>query len=81
MYIHVHISFADFFLKQLCILVLDLLKDSILHQEDHVHSYPYDWRTKKPVIIRASSQWFVDNKKLKPTAKVTVLLLYPPKRS
>lgn len=23
-----------------------------------IHSYPHDWRTKKPVIFRATSQWF-----------------------
>ena len=22
------------------------------------HSYPHDWRTKKPVIYRATPQWF-----------------------
>ena len=22
------------------------------------HSYPHDWRTKKPVIYRATAQWF-----------------------
>lgn len=29
------------------------------------HSYPHDWRTKKPVIYRATSQWFVSVSKLK----------------
>ncbi|HEV8606590.1 MAG TPA: isoleucine--tRNA ligase [Tepidisphaeraceae bacterium] len=24
-----------------------------------VHSYPHDWRSKKPVILRATEQWFV----------------------
>lgn len=24
----------------------------------YVHSYPHDWRTKKPVIFRATTQWF-----------------------
>ena len=22
------------------------------------HKYPYDWRTKKPTIFRATAQWF-----------------------
>ena len=22
------------------------------------HKYPYDWRTKKPTIFRATEQWF-----------------------
>lgn len=25
-----------------------------------VHKYPYDWRTKQPLIIRATEQWFAD---------------------
>lgn len=39
--------------------VLELMADRVMHQEDFKHSYPYDWRTKLPVIIRASKQWFV----------------------
>ncbi|WP_315874640.1 isoleucine--tRNA ligase [Thermocoleostomius sinensis] len=31
---------------------------SLLKEEDYVHRYPYDWRTKKPVIYRATEQWF-----------------------
>lgn len=30
----------------------------LLKQEDITHSYPFDWRTKKPVIFRAVPQWF-----------------------
>lgn len=26
----------------------------------YTHSYPYDWRSKKPIIIRATPQWFTD---------------------
>ncbi len=29
------------------------------------HSYPHDWRTKKPVIFRATPQWFASIDKLK----------------
>lgn len=43
---------------------------NLLEEEKLVHSYPYDWRTKKPVVIRASKQWFVDITDLKTTAKV-----------
>ena len=25
---------------------------SLLFQENYAHKYPYDWRTKKPVILR-----------------------------
>ncbi|MDR3190436.1 MAG: isoleucine--tRNA ligase [Lactobacillaceae bacterium] len=31
---------------------------ALLQQEDVEHSYPFDWRTKKPVIFRAVPQWF-----------------------
>ncbi|KAF2070759.1 hypothetical protein CYY_007922 [Polysphondylium violaceum] len=34
--------------------------DALVFQEDYVHKYPYDWRTKKPIIIRTTNQWFVD---------------------
>lgn len=40
--------------------VLELLKKDVVMTTKHVHSYPYDWRTKKPVIIRSSAQWFID---------------------
>ncbi|MBD2460804.1 isoleucine--tRNA ligase [Oscillatoria sp. FACHB-1407] len=31
---------------------------SLLKEEDYVHRYPYDWRTKQPTIFRATEQWF-----------------------
>lgn len=40
--------------------VLRLLNHDVVHAAKHIHSYPYDWRTKKPVIIRSSEQWFID---------------------
>jgi len=43
---------------------------NLLKEEKLVHSYPYDWRTKKPVVIRASKQWFVNITDIKTTAKV-----------
>ncbi|MBM5813923.1 MAG: isoleucine--tRNA ligase [Cyanobacteria bacterium M_DeepCast_100m_m1_067] len=30
----------------------------LLKQERYAHRYPYDWRTKKPTIFRATEQWF-----------------------
>ncbi|NXP04764.1 SYIM protein, partial [Thinocorus orbignyianus] len=42
---------------------------SLLKEEKFVHSYPYDWRTKKPMIIRASKQWFVNTASVKATAQ------------
>ena len=31
---------------------------SLLKKEPYQHKYPYDWRTKKPTIFRATEQWF-----------------------
>ena len=31
---------------------------ALLKQEAYGHRYPYDWRTKKPTIFRATEQWF-----------------------
>ena len=49
----VHISKANDF-------VLPKLQETgaLLASEDIVHSYPHCWRCKKPVIFRATSQWF-----------------------
>ncbi|EFN52326.1 hypothetical protein CHLNCDRAFT_36907 [Chlorella variabilis] len=30
----------------------------LLMEERYAHKYPYDWRTKKPTIFRATDQWF-----------------------
>ena len=47
-----------------------MLQDAIVHTEDYVHSYPYDWRSKTPVIIKSSHQWFIDVQKYLPQAMV-----------
>jgi len=39
--------------------ILELLGDALLHQSKIVHSYPHCWRTKKPLIYRATNQWFI----------------------
>ena len=42
------------------IIVDSLTKKSIiLHSENYQHSYPHCWRCKKPVIFRATKQWFL----------------------
>ena len=40
--------------------IIDALSSSgtLLKAEDYGHKYPYDWRTKKPTIFRATDQWF-----------------------
>ncbi|KAG9249090.1 tRNA synthetases class I-domain-containing protein [Calycina marina] len=40
--------------------VLDLLGDKVLATHYYTHKYPYDWRTKLPVLVRATEQWFAD---------------------
>lgn len=42
--------------------------ERLLLLEDYVHKYPYDWRTKKPILIRTTKQWFADLSNLKDTA-------------
>ncbi|XP_077977648.1 isoleucine--tRNA ligase, mitochondrial-like [Glandiceps talaboti] len=51
-------------------IVLRMLESDgrIAYVGKYQHSYPYDWRTKKPVIIRASTQWFIDTAALKDKA-------------
>ncbi|XP_077395800.1 isoleucine--tRNA ligase, mitochondrial isoform X2 [Festucalex cinctus] len=51
--------------------VICMLKEcgALLKEEDCVHSYPYDWRTKQPVVIRPSKQWFINTGSLKDKAK------------
>lgn len=41
---------------------------TLLGCADFIHSYPYDWRTKKPVMIRATAQWFADLTEIQPAA-------------
>ncbi len=40
--------------------VLEIIKNngSLLKHTTFTHSYPHDWRTKKPLIFRATDQWF-----------------------
>ena len=40
--------------------VIEALREqgALLCEEDYEHRYPYDWRTKKPTITRATDQWF-----------------------
>ena len=41
------------------IIINDLIDTGSLFKEvKYQHKYPYDWRTKKPTIFRATEQWF-----------------------
>lgn len=39
--------------------ILELLGEKLLHSSKFIHSYPFCWRTHKPVIYRATKQWFI----------------------
>ncbi|BCD67731.1 isoleucine--tRNA ligase [Nitratiruptor sp. YY09-18] len=39
--------------------ILELLGESLLKAENIKHSYPHCWRTHKPIIFRATKQWFI----------------------
>lgn len=56
--------------------ILHHIGENVLHTDMITHSYPYDWRTKKPVIIRASHQWFIDINSIKEAAIVSQSSLY-----
>ena len=38
---------------------------ALLKLEFITHSYPHDWRTKKPIIFRATTQWFASIDKIR----------------
>lgn len=46
---------------------------ALVKEEQCVHSYPYDWRTKQPVVIRPSKQWFINTASLKDKATVRLV--------
>lgn len=48
--------------------VIELLGDMVVSVHKYKHKYPYDWRTKLPIIVRATEQWFADVGSIKQTA-------------
>ncbi|HIW88930.1 MAG TPA: isoleucine--tRNA ligase, partial [Candidatus Ligilactobacillus excrementipullorum] len=60
-------DFAGVFYEDANQISLDKLeKDGLLLKEmDYEHSYPFDWRTKKPIIFRATPQWFASVDKIR----------------
>jgi len=68
-------------------LILEELGDALLKHVDIRHSYPHCWRTHKPIIFRATKQWFIsiddeygkENKTLRQNALDVVenLTFYP----
>lgn len=51
---------AGLFYTQANIKIIQLLEEenALLFKEKVTHSYPHDWRTKKPIIFRVTPQWF-----------------------
>ncbi|MEQ9618665.1 MAG: isoleucine--tRNA ligase [Deltaproteobacteria bacterium] len=41
--------------------ITERLRESgnLFYDEEYLHSYPHDWRSKSPTIFRATEQWFV----------------------
>ncbi len=58
-------GFAGMNIFQANPLIVELLgqKGRLVHQEEMEHSYPHCWRCKKPVIFRATAQWFISMEK------------------
>ncbi len=42
-------------------IITEHLRESgnLFHDEEYLHSYPHDWRSKSPTIFRATEQWFI----------------------
>lgn len=58
-------DFAGQFYAKVAPLVQEKLGDLLLATEIISHSYPFDWRTKKPIIWRAVPQWFASVSKFR----------------
>ncbi|QHB53387.1 isoleucine--tRNA ligase [Lentilactobacillus hilgardii] len=60
-------DFAGVFYEDANKIALDKLKKAglLLDYMPLNHSYPFDWRTKKPIIFRATPQWFASVDKIK----------------
>ena len=57
-------------------------QSALLAQENITHSYPHSWRSKTPVIFRATAQWFIsmehDDLRQKALAALDEIEFYPP---
>ncbi|MBE6692064.1 MAG: isoleucine--tRNA ligase [Ruminococcaceae bacterium] len=63
-------KFAGLFYEKSNAAILDDLKESgaLLASEEIIHPYPHCWRCKKPIIFRATPQWFCSVKAFKEAA-------------
>lgn len=60
-------DFAGLFYEDANEVSLKKLEEAgvLLKQMDYEHSYPFDWRTKKPIVFRATPQWFASVDKIR----------------
>lgn len=61
----------NLFYTKASLVIIEQLKSSgnlFLH-EKIMHRAGHDWRTEKPIIYRASPQWFINIQKIKPSIK------------
>ena len=58
--------------------VLKIIEEngSLLKHQTFVHSYPHDWRTGKPLIFRATNQWFCS---IEPIREETLKIIHDTK--
>lgn len=54
-------QFAGLFYKKANKVIAEYLTETghLLSYKEFEHSYPHDWRSKTPVIFRATEQWFI----------------------
>lgn len=62
--------------------VLKLLEEhgNLVSSSTFKHRYPYDWKTDKPVIVRATAQWFANLEQIKEQSLKALqdVQFYPP---
>lgn len=60
-------EFAGMYYEKANPVIIERLKEEglLLYHTTFTHSYPHDWRTRKPVIFRATPQWFASIEDIK----------------
>ena len=63
------VSIRACFTKKANAVILEDLKanNRLLKHSEFMHSYPHDWRTNKPLIFRATPQWFASIEPIRAT--------------
>ncbi len=62
------LQFDGIFYKKAESNIIDYLEqqNAIFYKYEIEHSFPHDWRTKKPIVFMATKQWFVSLDPIKP---------------